>query len=726
MAVRFDADGEAFIRSGGLGLTSNTLPLTVCGWFKRVADRNTFTNPLNIDNGSGSEGEQISSNSGGDVAQLTSNNGQGIVNGPTYVNDTWFFMAGTVQSGTNGRNFRWKADGAASLTTGTATTISPDQHIGLTRISIGDGPFSGEWFNGSIVCVRLWNAILSESELLAEADSATPVRTTNLQGAWRLSTTSDTADASGNSRPLTGGTGATTDADEPTDIAAADIVEAITPALEADSAQPITVATSFTQAITPAVETDAAQAIGVATQLTQSVAAAAEIDAAGQTLFYSFPVAPAVEHDSAQAISSVTGTTQAITPAVEADSAQPFGIATQVTQAIVLAVETDSAQPIGVATQFSQAITPAVEHDSAQAFGLVTELTQAVIVATEIDTAQTLDVAGQDTIAITPALETDAALPITVVIDNVIAVAPALETDTAQALGVVIEFTQAITPATEADSAQAINVAAQLVQAVATAVEIDLAPIVVPFGGETAFGDIWTFLGTATVDRFTGTVSPDRFPGDTATADRFSGTVTASQFAGDTATVDRFIATARLDRFVGANAQPDRWFVNVDTHDRFHQTRFFREGGVMALNIVPIGPYTQNEVPEALIIRWLRTHADGTTSGLPLFNQTPAWTVNAHIDKPSGAEVTRLCEILDPATLTTEFPDPGDQGTGGVTDGDDGWVRMTFAATDLDELTTGDLYLIQLTADNGTLLLKTQDAWQPTVHTGPAAEAVLV
>lgn len=219
MAVRFDADGEAFIRSGGLGLTGDTLPLTVCGWFKRVADRNTFTNPLNIDDAAGGDGEQITSEAGGDIAQLADNNGSGIVNGPTYVNDTWFFMAGTVEAAENGRIFRWKADGAGALSTGTPTTPIAGRHDSLTRISIGDGPFSNEWFDGSICCVRLWNVVLSESELLDEANSATPVRTSGLVAAWRLETTSDTTDVSGNSRDLTGGTGATTDAAEPSDIA---------------------------------------------------------------------------------------------------------------------------------------------------------------------------------------------------------------------------------------------------------------------------------------------------------------------------------------------------------------------------------------------------------------------------------------------------------------------------------------------------------------------------
>lgn len=145
----------------------------------------------------------------------------------------------------------------------------------------------------------------------------------------------------------------------------------------------------------------------------------------------------------------------------------------------------------------------------------------------------------------------------------------------------------------------------------------------------------------------------------------------------------------------------------------------------MALNFVALGPYTENEVPESLLIRWLRTHADNTTSGLPLHGQTPAFTVEAHIEKPSGATVVRACEILDPATLSTEFPDPADQTV--ITDGDEGWIRMPFNAGDFDELTAipNSLYGIQLVATNGTLNLKTRDVWRPEVNVGPASAAVL-
>lgn len=104
----------------------------------------------------------------------------------------------------------------------------------------------------------------------------------------------------------------------------------------------------------------------------------------------------------------------------------------------------------------------------------------------------------------------------------------------------------------------------------------------------------------------------------------------------------------------------------------------------MALTPVPLGPYTENEVPEPIIIRWLHTYADGSTDGLELHGQTSSWTVNAHIEKPSGAIVVRSVTILNPATLTTEFPNAAD----GMTNGEHGWLRMPWAAGDLDEIST--------------------------------------
>jgi hypothetical protein len=215
MAVRFDAEADVLKRTGGLGLTGNTIPYTYCVWVKRMVDRNDFSAVLYVGPGTTADGDQITTQVNGDVCAAMDIVGGGSVAGPTYVNGTWFFVA-VVVSGTT-RTFYWKTDGAGSLSSGSATVTAGNQD-NLTQLWVGDVPWSGEWFNGSATCPRVWNAALSSSELLAESNSPTPVRTSNLQLAVRLSTVTDLSDVSGNSRNLTGGAGAATDTNEPVDI----------------------------------------------------------------------------------------------------------------------------------------------------------------------------------------------------------------------------------------------------------------------------------------------------------------------------------------------------------------------------------------------------------------------------------------------------------------------------------------------------------------------------
>lgn len=254
MAVRFDADGERLIRSGGIGLTSDTHPLTLCGWVKRVTDRNTFSGMMcvaSVGTDAAADGEQITTDSGGDNATRTSMAGQGAIAGPSPLTaNSWFFVAVTLASGTNNRKGYHKAENAGSMTATATSTPTAGQHDSLTHLWVGDVPFSGEWFNGSVCCVRLWNAVLSSAELLTEAGEPQAVRTSGLQGDWRLSTISDLNDASGNARHLTSPGGAATDTDEPDDIAATGVN--ITPATVAGVATIPAPTISVGSVVTPA------------------------------------------------------------------------------------------------------------------------------------------------------------------------------------------------------------------------------------------------------------------------------------------------------------------------------------------------------------------------------------------------------------------------------------------------------------------------------------------
>jgi hypothetical protein len=87
-----------------------------------------------------------------------------------------------------------------------------------TQLAIGGrgGGDTSEWWNGRIVYFRVWTAVLSQSEIEAEWDSATPVRTSGLWADWPLTVHTDLTDHSGNGRDLTAGSTAVTTEADPT------------------------------------------------------------------------------------------------------------------------------------------------------------------------------------------------------------------------------------------------------------------------------------------------------------------------------------------------------------------------------------------------------------------------------------------------------------------------------------------------------------------------------
>src|SRR5690606_11856428 len=109
----------------------------------------------------------------------------------------------------------WRTDAAETLSS-QAAGQTPGE-TGLTVLTVGNDTFT-EPLDGSACCVRVWNAALDGSELLAESNSATPVRSSGLQGAWRRETSSDLNDTSGNARHFTAGGTLATDSDEPESI----------------------------------------------------------------------------------------------------------------------------------------------------------------------------------------------------------------------------------------------------------------------------------------------------------------------------------------------------------------------------------------------------------------------------------------------------------------------------------------------------------------------------
>lgn len=161
------------------------------------------------------------------------------------------------------------------------------------------------------------------------------------------------------------------------------------------------------------------------------------------------------------------------------------------------------------------------------------------------------------------------------------------------------------------------------------------------------------------------------------------------------------------------NDRPNRWDAS-DRPTHWFTTVFVREDRSVALTFVAYGPFTENEIPEALLIKVMRPLRAGGTTPLELFDQTPAYSATVSIQPPTGLIEHRAAEIMDPADLLTQYPDD-------FTELEDGWVRVTWEEGDFPADGT---YAVQVTLDNGEVRLKSTDVWRPDVNVGPASAVV--
>lgn len=203
MAVRFDAEGEQY--SATTGLPGNTF--TIVFWVRLAADRNTYTTFVSFD--SASNYTQIATDVDG-VTPKVFNSVVGNIQGTSALTvGTWYAMAYVQNSSTGNGTLYWGTN-PASLT---SVTSSVGAHT-PTHFRIGHYRSSGEWLNGRIAAVKIWNAALSASQVTAELQSYNPVVTANLLRVHKLQVPEPT-DYSGNGHTLTGGAGASTEADPP-------------------------------------------------------------------------------------------------------------------------------------------------------------------------------------------------------------------------------------------------------------------------------------------------------------------------------------------------------------------------------------------------------------------------------------------------------------------------------------------------------------------------------
>jgi Concanavalin A-like lectin/glucanases superfamily len=201
--VRFDAEADQLTITATLATACANL--SCCCWVKRRVDKNAFSTALYLIGSTTPLEIFLETETGGDVMhafELPAT--ESDITGPTLTLDTWFFI-GYIRTNTS-RSLFYGTEAGGTLT---KTTNSDTRTVtgALTGASIGQDPFT-EGFNGDIVWVRLWDAVISDADMDAEWRSATLVRTANRRAEWRLtSAATATTDSSGNGFTLTvGGT----------------------------------------------------------------------------------------------------------------------------------------------------------------------------------------------------------------------------------------------------------------------------------------------------------------------------------------------------------------------------------------------------------------------------------------------------------------------------------------------------------------------------------------
>jgi hypothetical protein len=199
-AVAFTGtSGQALKRSAsGLNLTSTSI--TWCAWAKIAVDMNFYSWVLSSDDASANY-VQFGADATGTHYYMSSNAGGGS-SAYDFVIGKWVFIAAVIDK-TGTAPYLYHAEAPATTLTqdGYMFTL-PAGFNDANTFYIGNGGFNNPW-NGSIAAVKVWNAVLTTTELQTEMTKYAPQRTANLWAAYKLDKGPQTTDDSGNGRTLT-------------------------------------------------------------------------------------------------------------------------------------------------------------------------------------------------------------------------------------------------------------------------------------------------------------------------------------------------------------------------------------------------------------------------------------------------------------------------------------------------------------------------------------------
>lgn len=208
MAARSDAATDRVTLASAPSMTA----VTICGWFKvNAASASSFNAMWRLSLSSGDSTTWILSFRGtnGRTPTLYSPSNTTGIAAPEQTLDTYVFLAATL-SGTAAQLLYGNTPGSLTKVTGTVAASNTPDTLCVFGRSTGDAT---EWLDGTAAHLRIWTAVLSDAEIAAESQSATPVRTANAWSNWAFAAAALTDSVA--ARNLTAGSTALTSATDP-------------------------------------------------------------------------------------------------------------------------------------------------------------------------------------------------------------------------------------------------------------------------------------------------------------------------------------------------------------------------------------------------------------------------------------------------------------------------------------------------------------------------------
>ncbi|MFI6302188.1 hypothetical protein ACIBCH_09975 [Amycolatopsis thailandensis] len=188
--------------------------ITIAGWAKIEAASGGSFNPIarfHINSGDSSSWIVGFKGTNGRTPSVYSPGNSTGISAAEQTLSTYVYVAATL-SGTSAQLLYGNTPGSLTKVTGTVAASGTPDRITFFGRSAADG---SEWLNGTLAYWRIWTAVLSDSEIAAESQSADPVRTSGLWADWDFAAAALT-DSSGNGRNLTAGSTALASATDPT------------------------------------------------------------------------------------------------------------------------------------------------------------------------------------------------------------------------------------------------------------------------------------------------------------------------------------------------------------------------------------------------------------------------------------------------------------------------------------------------------------------------------